>query len=100
MSLDLAYGPSLPETESPIFLAMTDISAATSPTEIVESLRVNTVIADIIEERRPRAGSPPPLPEGDRGTREFSAFHPRHSHRDPVSCTHPVRGAARGSRKQ
>ena len=39
MSLDLAYGPSLPETESPIFLAMTEISAATSPTEIIDSLR-------------------------------------------------------------
>jgi GAF domain-containing protein len=39
MSLDLAYGPSLPETESPIFLAMTEISAATSPAEIIDSLR-------------------------------------------------------------
>ena len=39
MSLDLAYGPSLPETESPIFLAMTEISAATSPTEVIDSLR-------------------------------------------------------------
>jgi GAF domain-containing protein len=39
MSLDLAYGPSLPETESPIFLAMSDISAATSPVEIVDALR-------------------------------------------------------------
>jgi GAF domain-containing protein len=39
MSLDLAYGPSLPETESPIFLAMAEISAATSPAEIVNALR-------------------------------------------------------------